>query len=91
MLNFFRKLFQSSDRPKPEKRKKRSKRSGLIRYFNHSRGYGFIRSKQLVKDVFVHISDMPGRGRTGVNVLFDVEQNEKGLRAKNVEFVVEDH
>ena len=63
---------------------------GKIIHFNRSRGYGFIKSESLSDKVFVHISEISGRVRIGVHVYFDIVEDEKGWRAKNVEFEKED-
>ena len=60
---------------------------GTVLYFNRPRGYGYIGSKQLHKDAFVHISDTKFHIRVGDAVKFEVESNEKGLRARNVELI----
>ena len=65
------------------------KKIGTIRFFNYSRGYGFIRSRQMLKDVFIHIKDVQERVRVGDKVKFEVERDEKGYRARNVELIKE--
>lgn len=57
---------------------------GRLRYYNAKRGYGFIKSQQTDVDVFVHHSDMRENLRKGNRVEFEVEQTDKGLKAKNV-------
>ncbi len=59
--------------------------TGVIKFFNHSRGYGFIDSNAFEKKVFLHISDLEDRVTKGQKVRFEVEKTSKGLRAKNVE------
>ncbi len=60
---------------------------GVVKWFNESKGYGFIQQAS-GEDVFVHFSAIQGDGyRTlaeGAAVEFDVEQGPKGLRAVNV-------
>jgi CspA family cold shock protein len=58
---------------------------GTVKWFNGSKGYGFIEREE---DVFVHFSAIQGEGfrnlEEGQRVEFDVEQGEKGLQAANV-------
>ena len=64
-----------------------SKEKGIIKFFNRKRGFGFISANRLNKDIFVHISEAEGRLREGDKVRFELDKNEKGLIAKNVELV----
>lgn len=60
---------------------------GTIKWFNESRGYGFI-SREDGDDVFVHYTSIQGDGfRTlveGQRVEFSVEKGPKGLQATEV-------
>ena len=60
---------------------------GTVKWFNESKGYGFI-EKDEGGDVFVHFSEISGGGfRTlmeGQRVQFDEEPGNKGPQAKNV-------
>lgn len=62
--------------------------TGTVKWFNDSKGYGFIQQDDGGPDVFVHFSAIKGEGyktlREGQAVEFDVEEDEKGLRAANV-------
>lgn len=64
-----------------------NKREGFIRFFNYKRGYGFIRSRQHIQDIFLHISEVDFRVKRGDQVRFNVQRSEKGYEAKNVELV----
>lgn len=58
---------------------------GKIKMFNSERGFGFITGDD-GKDVYVNISAIEGGAvpAPGDAVEYDVESNERGLRAKNV-------
>jgi CspA family cold shock protein len=63
--------------------------TGTVKWFNESKGYGFITNDDGSKDVFVHFSAITGDGfRTlteGQKVTFDVEDGPKGPQASNVQ------
>lgn len=61
---------------------------GTVKWFNESKGFGFIEQADGGKDVFVHHSAINSNGfrtlREGASVEFDVVTEAKGLRAANV-------
>lgn len=61
---------------------------GKVKWFNETKGYGFISGSEVQKEVFVHFSAIQGDGyRTlheGQEVEFDVLDGEKGPQAANV-------
>ncbi len=63
--------------------------TGTVKWFNESKGFGFISPSDGGKDVFVHFSAIQGDGfRTlteGQSVTFDVEDGPKGPQATNVQ------
>jgi len=62
--------------------------TGMVKWFNESKGYGFIAPTEGGSDVFVHFSSIQGTGfRTlaeGQSVSFEIEQGPKGLQARDV-------
>ena len=61
--------------------------NGIVKWFNNSKGYGFIEQEN-GPDVFVHHTGISGSGfkslDEGDNVTFDIEQGPKGPAAVNV-------
>jgi CspA family cold shock protein len=62
--------------------------NGTVKWFNNSKGYGFIAPADGSSDVFVHFSAIQGDGykslAEGQSVEFDMEQSDKGMQATNV-------
>ena len=63
--------------------------TGTVKFFNTTKGYGFIQPDDGGKDVFVHFSAIQGTGfRTlaeGQKVTFDIQEGPKGPQAANVQ------
>ena len=62
--------------------------TGTVKWFNDSKGFGFLTREDGEKDVFVHHSAIQGGGfkslAEGEKVEFDVVQGQKGPAAVNV-------
>ena len=63
--------------------------TGTVKWFNDSKGFGFIAPSDGGKDVFVHFSAIQGSGfktlAEGQAVEFEVEDGPKGPQASNVQ------
>jgi len=62
--------------------------TGTVKWFNESKGFGFITPEEGGTDVFVHFNAIQGSGfktlNEGQKVTFEVENGPKGLQATNV-------
>ena len=68
----------------------RSMATGTVKWFNATKGYGFIQPDDGSKDVFVHVSDVQRAGLRGLNegdkLSFDVQKDPKGkMSASNLQ------
>jgi CspA family cold shock protein len=73
------------------KEKKMSTVTGTVKWFNETKGFGFIEQED-GPDVFAHFSAITGSGfktlADGQKVQFEVSQGQKGPQASNIEVVV---
>jgi CspA family cold shock protein len=62
--------------------------SGVVKWFNSEKGFGFIAQDGGGPDVFAHYSNISGNGYRelveGEHVTFDVTQGQKGPQAENI-------
>ena len=62
--------------------------TGTVKWFNESKGFGFIAPSDGSADVFVHFSAIEGKGfktlAEGQTVSYEVEKGPKGLQATHV-------
>ncbi len=57
---------------------------GTIKFFNETKGFGFITPNDGGDDLFVHVTGLNGRVRENDKVTYDVQQGKRGLNAVNV-------
>ena len=60
---------------------------GTVKFFNDSKGFGFIVEEDNNKEHFVHISGLIDEIREGDNVEFDLQEGRKGLNAVSVRVI----
>jgi len=61
--------------------------SGTVKFFNETKGFGFIKDSKSSKEYFVHVSGLKENIRENDEVTFDLEEGKKGLNAINVRLV----
>ena len=58
--------------------------TGTVKFFNDTKGFGFIAPDEGGKDVFVHQSNLVDEIREGDKVTFEIQQDQKGPSAVDV-------
>jgi CspA family cold shock protein len=57
---------------------------GKVKFFNDTKGFGFIVDEESKKEYFVHVSGLIDEVREDDDVEFDLSEGRKGLNAVNV-------
>lgn len=57
---------------------------GIVKFFNDSKGFGFIKDAESSKEYFVHVNGLIDSIRENDEVMFELEEGRKGLNAVNV-------
>jgi len=60
---------------------------GTVKFFNDSKGFGFIKEENSPQEYFVHSSGLKDMIQENDEVTFDLEQGRKGLNAVNVKLI----
>lgn len=67
--------------------------TGVVKWFNNAKGYGFVTPDQGENDVFVHFSSITMEGyktlKEGQKVQFEITEGPKGLHASDIRAVGE--
>ena len=58
--------------------------TGTVKFFNDSKGFGFIKDQDSDKEYFVHVTGLVDEIRENDKVTFDLQEGKKGLNAVNV-------
>ena len=61
--------------------------NGTVKFFNRSKGFGFITPDEGGKDVFVHKNGLIDNIADGDKVSYEVQEGQKGLNAVNVKIL----
>ncbi|PLK43372.1 MULTISPECIES: cold-shock protein [Emticicia] len=58
--------------------------NGTVKFFNETKGYGFIKVDGTNQEVFVHVSELKDQIRQDDEVTFEIQEGKRGLNAVNV-------
>jgi CspA family cold shock protein len=62
-------------------------KEGKVKFFNESKGFGFIKDNATNEEYFVHVSGLVDVINEDDDVTFDLQQGRKGMNAVNVKLV----
>ena len=57
---------------------------GKVKFFNDSKGYGFVKDTETDKEYFVHVSGLIDEVKDDDDITFELSEGRKGLNAVNV-------
>jgi len=60
---------------------------GTVKFFNETKGFGFIKPDDSSEDIFVHSSGLNDQIRENDKVEYDEERGKKGMNAVNVKVI----
>ena len=60
---------------------------GIVKFFNETKGFGFIKEEETDKEYFVHVSGLATKVKENDEVEFELEEGKKGLNAVNVKAI----
>ena len=61
--------------------------TGTVKFFNETKGFGFIKEDDSNKEHFVHVSGLIDEINEGDAVEFELQEGKKGLNAVNVKVI----
>lgn len=64
--------------------KNKKMKKGVVKFFNESKGFGFIKDESSGEEIFVHVSGLSTQIAENDTVTFEVQEGKKGLNAVNV-------
>ncbi|MFA9388779.1 MAG: cold-shock protein [Prolixibacteraceae bacterium] len=59
-------------------------KEGTVKFFNESKGYGFVKDKESGNEYFLHVSGLIDEVKEDDEVSYDLAEGRKGLNAVNV-------
>ncbi len=62
-------------------------KEGKVKFFNETKGFGFIKDAETDEEYFVHATGLVDRVREDDDVSFDLKEGKKGLNAVNVKLI----
>ncbi len=62
-------------------------KEGTVKFFNNTKGFGFIKPNDSSEDIFVHESGLVDEIRENDKVKFEEERGKKGMNAVNVQII----
>src|SRR5574338_1276948 len=62
-------------------------RKGKITFFNHEKGFGFIKDQKTQQSIFVHVNNLSGEVKENDKVRFEIEIGQRGPFAVNVKIL----
>lgn len=63
------------------------KLTGTVKFFNESKGFGFIKHENSNQETFVHISGLKDQVKENDRVEFELQEGKKGMNAVNVRII----
>lgn len=57
---------------------------GIVKFFDETKGFGFIKDADSSKEYFVHVSGLVDKIKENDEVTFDLEEGKRGINAVNV-------
>jgi CspA family cold shock protein len=59
-------------------------KEGTVKFFNETKGFGFVRDAETEQEYFVHVSGLIDEVRENDKITFELKDGKKGLNAVNV-------